>query len=1026
MESQTLQEESTSLIKLKGKLREMFQLDRGDLDFGIYRIMNQKREEVDAFLENDLLPQVREAFALYQSADKVELQKELDEKTAQYRADGMDPDTVPRIKELKEMLAQAVDISAIENEVYSDLYNFFRRYYHEGDFISQRRYKEGVYAIPYEGEEVKLYWANHDQYYIKTSENLKTYAFKLPSGKRVRFELAVAGTEQDNVKANNGKERRFILHHDDPASEVNGELIIRFEYRPDGQGRKQEALIIEAVDAIIGLEGIDTWILELTTPAPTEKKPDRNLFEKHLTDYAAKNTFDYFIHKDLGGFLRRELDFFIKNEVMHLDDIESESVPRVEQYLSKLKVLRKIAHKIIAFHEQLENFQKTLWLKKKFVLETHYCITLDRVPEELYSEIAANEAQREEWVRVFSIDELEGYSEPLSEEFLLSYRALMLDTQFYSEDIKSEFLFSIDNIEEALGGVIIHSDNFQALNCLSSCYAQKIHCIYIDPPYNTDATPILYKNGYRHSSWITLLINRIQSAEFLRSHDSILCVAIDDYELSKLFESIDSISDNSHLATVVVRSKPQGRPTATGFSTNHEYAIFWGRSSSTIGRLPRTGTKAERYPHRDNKGIYTWANLRKSGSDSDREDRKKSFYPIYITADSVRIPRMNWDVSNEVWTVLEELNSTEKELWPIDGDRNEKVWTCSAARAKDEIDDIKIIHKPDGSLELHKKYRPNQEGSLPGTWWDSPEYSASESGTKVLKDLFGEKEFDYPKSINLVTDNLWVGNLYGNRIVCDFFAGSGTTGHAVIDLNREDGGQRKYILVEMGEYFDTVLKPRIQKVVYSTDWKDGKPTSRDTGTSHMFKYMRLESYEDALDNLELKRTAEQQDLLDTEETQGADGLREEYLLSYMLDVETRDSPSLLNVEQFKDPWNYELKITRNDEAKRVKVDLVETFNWLLGLRVKTMSRVRGVYVVTGLNPQDEKVLVLWRKLEETNNEKLDDWFEKSQYSTREQEFDLIYVNGDNHLENLRKDEETWKVRLIEQEFKRLMFDVRDV
>ena len=146
----------------------------------------------------------------------------------------------------------------------------------------------------------------------------------------------------------------------------------------------------------------------------------------------------------------------------------------------------------------------------------------------------------------------------------------------------------------------------------------------------------------------------------------------------------------------------------------------------------------------------------------------------------------------------------------------------------------------------------------------------------------------------------------------------------------------------------------------------------------------------------------------------------------MLDVETRDSPSLLNIDAFKDPWNYELKITRNDETKRVKVDLVETFNWLLGLRVKTMSRVRGVYLVTGMNPQDEKVLVLWRKLEETDNEALDDWFKKSQYSTRELEFDLIYVNGDNHLENLRKDEETWKVRLIEQEFKRLMFDVRDV
>ena len=159
-------------------------------------------------------------------------------------------------------------------------------------------------------------------------------------------------------------------------------------------------------------------------PAPTDKKKDRTVLEKHLTQYTARNTFDYFIHKDLGGFLRRELDFYIKNEVMHLDDIEHESVPKVEQYLSQIKVIRSIAHKIIQFLEQLEDFQKKLWLKKKFVIETNYCITLDRVPEELYPEIAANDAQREEWVRLFAIDEIKkdlhqpGYSKPLKVEFL--------------------------------------------------------------------------------------------------------------------------------------------------------------------------------------------------------------------------------------------------------------------------------------------------------------------------------------------------------------------------------------------------------------------------------------------------------------------------------------------------------------------------------------------------------------------------------------------------------------------------------
>src|SRR5205814_7525312 len=145
---------------------------------------------------------------------------------------------------------------------------------------------------------------------------------------------------------------------------------------------------------VLKTSGFEQWAQELGKFAPTEKSPQRTVLEKHLTQYTASNTFDYFIHKDLGGFLHRELDFYIKNEVMHLDDIEHESAPKVEQYLSLIRVIRTIAHKIIAFLEQLENFQKRLWLKKKFVVETNYCFTLDRVPEEFYKEIAANDAQR--------------------------------------------------------------------------------------------------------------------------------------------------------------------------------------------------------------------------------------------------------------------------------------------------------------------------------------------------------------------------------------------------------------------------------------------------------------------------------------------------------------------------------------------------------------------------------------------------------------------------------------------------------
>src|SRR5699024_5956331 len=132
---------------------------------------------------------------------------------------------------LNEKLHQSVDVSALENEVFSDLTNFFRRYYHEGDFLSLRRYKKDVYAIPYAGEEVKLHWANADQYYVKTSEYIRDYSFTLPSDKAVPFKLVEASTEQNNNKEQADKKRRFILYEEQPINQIDGDLYIYFEYK---------------------------------------------------------------------------------------------------------------------------------------------------------------------------------------------------------------------------------------------------------------------------------------------------------------------------------------------------------------------------------------------------------------------------------------------------------------------------------------------------------------------------------------------------------------------------------------------------------------------------------------------------------------------------------------------------------------------------------------------------------------------------------------------------------------------------
>ena len=346
--------------------------------------------------------------------------------------------------------------------------------------------------------------------------------------------------------------------------------------------------------------------------------------------------------------------------------------------------------------------------------------------------------------------------------------------------------------------------------------------------------------------------------------------------------------------------------------------------------------------------------------------------------------------------------------------------------------------------------------------WVDPRYNAGTFGANLLRDIIGEQNpFSYPKSVHTVGDAIFATGLDDGAYVLDFFGGSGTTGHAVINLNREDGGRRKFILVEMGECFDTVLLPRIKKVTFTPEWKDGKPkrlaTPEETERSpRIVKVVRLESYEDTLNNLETRRTDGQKELLDSVEAQGADGFKEQYMLRYMLDVETRGSQSLLNVQAFSDPTAYKLKVKRpgSDESREVNVDLLETFNWLIGLtvrhiaapqtfdaaferddekRLRLKGRLRqeedGPYwfrTVTGTTPDSRRTLVIWRKLigeSEQDNLVLDEWFSRQGYSAKDSEADLIYVNGGNNLENLKTPDDLWKVRLIEEDFHRLMFDV---
>ena len=1061
------------LDRLRALLREMFQLDRGDLDFGLYRVMRMKADEVAAFLDRDLLPQVQAKLEGVSAEDRARLDKELHTHLEYIgKLGGIDPDDTDLVKDLRRQLAEARADAEAEADVYNHLANFFARYYAEGDFMSQRRYSGGgdsAYLIPYDGEEVKLHWANADQYYVKTTENYASYVFAVgagPSaeatahpparrartenakagtnGRRVRFEVTKADNEKDNIKEADERQRRFLLAGAQPVTIEGDDLVIRFEHRPltdgekkrfPGNGNHQQGRInAAAVERILNRDSLDLdWRALLAAPAPTEANGERTVLAMHLERYTAKNTFDYFIHKDLDGFLRRELDLYLKSEVLNLDDLALGDAARLRRALARMRTIRHVAEKIIAFLTQLEDFQKRLWLKKKFVLDTQYCVTLDRVPETLYPEVAANTAQREEWVELLAIDEITGdlgnggagYGEPLTVEFLKANPFLVLDTRHFAADFKDRLLAALSDagpLDEQLDGLLVHGENFQALNLLRARYRGMAQCIYIDPPYNTDSSSILYKNDLKDSSWLSLMENRLLLAKTFMPNDGILCCAIDDEEAWRLRALLQDMFDKE-VGVAPVRSTPIGRTSRGKLSPTHEYALFYGTESAIPGALIKTEKEQQRYPFADEEGRYAWRNLLRTGTDDKRTDRPQLYYPIFVDDnDSLRIPEMEWDEQKTEYRILENPRKNETVVWPVseqDGREVEKRWERGRDRVSREANKYRVQRKIDvsGVREISVHFIQRMDASSPPkTWWGDSKYASSNHGAKVLKDLFSNNPFDFPKSVALVEDCIRAsgGGKQGAQIV-DFFAGSGTTGHAVINLNRDDDGRRKYVLVEVGRHFDTVMLPRMKKVVHSPDWKAGRPVSR-RGVSQLFKYIRLESYDDTMVSLEVTpRSTEQQELL-----AGNPELAEDYRLRYALGVETAGSPCLLG-EAFADPFACTLSVVRDGARSEARADLPETFNYLIGLRVESHRRIDGVLAITGTDADRRRCLILWRNRDETDSTALEEWFAHNR-ARFPGPLDLVYVNGDHTLNAIRQPGETWLAETIEPIFRELMFE----
>lgn len=1007
--------DSSPLLQLQVLLRSLFQLDLSDLDFGVYRVLRRKRDDIEAFLNEQLPRRVTEAFSSVGGGERERLQEHLDAHVEEMRVylganvvrDGVvDPAFAgtPLAEKYERIVSQLKLVRASEAqqaEVFNHLYNFFARYYDAGDFMPRRR--QGAsrehFAVPYNGEETFFHWANRGQHYVKSGELFRDYPFVVHAGLegdfRVRFVVRHATVAPGNTKG----DTRFFFPI--PAeAEWNAEdraFILPFHYRlPTGDeqakfgknGKAQDVILADALPRMVNAVPEPALAAALLESPPAEEGRERepSYLMRRLRHFTRRSTSDYFVHRNLRRFLDGELEFYVKDQVLHIGDLEADLPAK----LRVLRTVRRLAGELTEFLAQLEDVQRRLFEKRKLVLRTDWLVLIKDVARPLWPEVLGNPAQMDAWRDLFAIDPAKDLFNPggeLNERFLEEHPTLVVDTRHFREgDFVERLLEQFDgSLEEATGGVLIHSENYQALRLIQRLYAGRVKCIYIDPPYNTGSDDFIYKDRYQHSSWLTMMEERLRLGSFLLAPDGTLLVSLNDIESSNLNRLVKQsglgLRDLGHF---VWKTRNTDNRVLTRFSVDHEYVhVFTRPDKPILGReIDRSNFTN---PDNDPRGVYTTDPL--TGK-ANAENRPNLHYTIVNneTGDTYPPdPEFGWITDEAGFNSL----VTEKKIrWPKNpgsGKPRKKrfIWEASE-------------RAPIGSLGFAVK-----QGE----------------GNQDLMNVLGYKAVNFPKPVSIVRNAIDVAASRTDMIV-DFFAGSGTTGQAVLALNREDGGKRTFTLVEAGEHFNSVLMVRLQRILFAPEWVDGKayrfPTEQEVArTPRLIKVLRLESYEDALHNLS---TAETEKRVEPREDAFKQAVGEdEYRIRYMARLPMEESASLLQMDRVDHPFDYTIETVGGDGPREEAVDLIETFNLVYGIRVDRRERWtnpadgRLYRTVAGRGRGDRRVLVLWRDLAGLDPAAEREWLEARLAETGP--WDEVLCNGDSG---------TPGVHSLDPEFKRLI------
>lgn len=699
---------------------------------------------------------------------------------------------------VKNYLEQRIDFQNSEDasEIYNKLFTFFDSYLNETGtpfFIDTPIYKN-IYAKIYSNsKDTNLFYKTQNLYYVKSDIIFESLTLQDSKGK---YNFYFDASEFKQNSDNNKSKTFFKLHSIGFDENDIKQITIKVSNQKD---------LFPKLSNIFK-QNSNEFNEEFLKALDNNKiKINEEELKKIFRSYRKQNEIDFFIHKNAKAFLEEQFDLWMFNHLYKDSQIQQWNPNAIK----RMQEVRNIAYEIIYFIAKFEDELKAIWLKPKFAKNTEYVFSLDIIinkakdSKKLLDLIFKDKNfknQIKEWKELnlidenFNISSLQGKTEEIEK-----YKFIPIDTKHLSREVKFELLSSFDNLEELLNGELIKSDNFQALNTIMPKYQGKIDLIYIDPPYNSPSSEIIYKNNFKDSTWLSMMQNRLAIAKDFLSKSGILACAIDENEQENLGLLLSDIFSEYEKTCVSVCHNPKG--IQGGFiAQNNEFAYFLSPEKMVSNNRPIP------------KDAWKYDHLRNWGGESERNTAKNCFYPIYVKdSEIIGFGNVCADDFHPSANIVRDDGIIE--VYPIDSNGIERKWTYARQSVESIWKNLKTEKDKNGTISIKK---PIVEVRFKTIWNDST-YIAGDYGSKILTNILPNNQFDFPKSIHTVKDSIYLASKE-DSIILDFFGGSGTTAHAVLELNKE-GSNRKFVLVEMGEHFYSVIIPRIKKVAFSSEWK---------------------------------------------------------------------------------------------------------------------------------------------------------------------------------------------------------------